>query len=128
MAYLVNSPSHLGGRAIPEDTQIYVPPFVLQRAPQYWPESPDEFMPERWINEKAGQNSAAFIPFSFGPSNCVGRHLARREMVMVISTLVRTFDMEFAEGFDWKGWPDTLHDYFVSGRGPLVVQLQRREV
>ena len=99
--------------------------YSLHRDPRYWP-SPDEFKPERWLTEQPGQNTAAFLPFSFGPSNCAGRHLARREMVTVMSALVRTFDMSFADGFDWEHWPDTLHDYFVSGRGPLLLQLRRR--
>ena len=102
------STSHYPIRLVPEGTQIYISPFVLQRDPRYWPEGPDEFRPERWLAQPAGQNAAAFIPFSFGPSNCAGRQLARREMVLVISTLIREFEMAFADDFDWEAWPDTL--------------------
>ena len=87
-------PSHLGGRVVLENTQIYVPPFVLQRYTQYRLLSSDEFILARWLCEKAGQHgSAAFICFSFGSSNCEGRYLARRELVVVISALARTFDL-----------------------------------
>lgn len=111
-------------RFVPEGTQIYLPPYVVQRDSRYFPDSPDSFMPERWLSLQ--DPPAAFIPFSYGPSNCAGRHLARREMLMVMAVLVRKFNMTFAEGSDWKKWPSTLHDFFVSSRGPLLVELSAR--
>lgn len=46
---------------------------------------------------------------------------------MVISLLLRKFELRFAEGFDVEAWPGTLHDYFVSARGPLLIRLQTRQ-
>ena len=45
---------------------------------------PDTFWPDRWLiaegiqesKEKITHNPDAFIPFSFGPANCVGKNLA----------------------------------------------------
>ena len=113
---------------IPEDTQVYIPPYVLQRDPRYFPTRPDTFEPERWLDESAyaGQFATAFIPFSFGPSNCVGRHLARKEMVTVMTLLLHKFDIEFSDGFDGQRWTESLHDYFVTARDPLLVKLQLR--
>lgn len=45
---------------------------------------------------------------------------------MVMSLLLKKFEMRFAEGFDEDAWPGTLHDYFVSARGPLMVRLRMR--
>lgn len=112
---------------IPENTQIYIPPYVLHRDSRYFPDSPDSFVPERWLSSTDSQNSStAFIPFFYGPANCAGRHLAKREMLMVMSFIVKKFDVQFAEGFDHARWPLTLHDYFVSSRGPLLIRLSVR--
>lgn len=69
---------------------------------------------------------SAFIPFSFGPSDCVGKTLARDEMMMVVSALMQRFDFEFSDGFHSKGWPKTVRDYFVTVRGSLHVKLRAR--
>ena len=71
-------------------------------------------------------NEVAFIPFSYGPANCVGRQLARMEMRMVVCLLVQTFDFEFADGFDKDGWLGTVHDHLVSTRGPLMLRVTER--
>ena len=100
---------------------------MLQRDARYYPDTPDEFVPEQWLEPRAGQNTDAWIPFSYGPAHCVGRYLAKREMLMIMSMLVQTFDMRFADGFDWARWPASYQDYFVSSRGPLLVKLTPRE-
>ena len=35
-------------------------------------ENPDEFKPERWLEKADIKDPFAFIPFSSGPSNCIG--------------------------------------------------------
>ncbi|EKM52485.1 uncharacterized protein PHACADRAFT_198544 [Phanerochaete carnosa HHB-10118-sp] len=117
----------IAGHVIPEGTQIYLPPYVYHRNPCYWPGATDDFVPERWLEPAAQQNFAAFVPFSYGPANCVGKNLARREMTMVVSLLVQKFEFTFADGFDWQAWPDTLRDYFILTRGPLLVTLRERQ-
>lgn len=114
-------------RFVPESTQIYVPPYSLHRDSRYFPHAPNQFIPERWLNEHEKQNSAAFIPFSFGPANCVGRLLARREMLMFASAVLHKHRLALAAGFNREAWPSTLHDHFVSTRGPLMVVLTSRD-
>ena len=114
---------------LPPGTQVYVPPYAIHRDPRYFSPSPDDFIPSRWLadNDLGGSvNRLAFIPFSYGPANCVGRQLAWMEMRMVISAMVQKFDMAFAEGFDQDGWLGTLEDHFISTRGPLMVKLTAR--
>lgn len=45
---------------------------------------------------------------------------------MVASLLLQRFEMRFADGFEWEKWPETLHDYLVSARGPLMVTVKTR--
>ncbi|KAJ7735244.1 cytochrome P450 [Mycena maculata] len=120
----------VAGRFIPEDTQIYIPPYSMHRSPEYFFPSPEKFDPDRWLRaQKPGEmlNMAAFIPFSYGAANCVGKSLAWREMLMVASTLVKKFDMRFADGFQSEKWLDNLQDVFITNiAGPLLVVLSRR--
>ena len=122
----------LAGRYVPPGTQVYVPPYVLHRDPRFFSPAPDTFFPSRWLSAKDGAptgnvlDRTAFIPFSYGPANCVGRQLARMEMRMVVSALVQKFDFAFADGFDRDGWPGTMHDHLVSSRGPLMLKVTER--
>ena len=116
----------LNSSAIPEGTQIYVPPYSLHRDPRYFSPAPDSFKPERWLEADKAMNPLAFIPFSYGPANCIGRQMARQEMLMFASILLQNFTFSFAKGFDSGAWPDQLHDYFVTTRGPLMLHVERR--
>ncbi|KAJ7172021.1 cytochrome P450 [Mycena filopes] len=119
-------------RFIPEDTQIYIPPYALQRSPSNFFPAPDKFDPDRWLRPQSPDsdevlNLAAFIPFSFGSANCVGKALAWREMLMVSSKLVRKFELKFAEGWRSEEWLENLQDVFVTSIGePLLVEISRR--
>ncbi|KAJ7080336.1 high nitrogen upregulated cytochrome P450 monooxygenase 2 [Mycena belliarum] len=119
----------VAGRFIPEGTQIYIPHYSLHRRAEHfsWPE---KFDPDRWLRaQQPGEvfNQAAFIPFSAGAANCVGMRLAWREMLMVTSTLLRNFNLRFADGFQPNEWLDELQDVFVTSiGGPLQVVISPR--
>ncbi|KAG6836962.1 hypothetical protein H0H93_000354 [Arthromyces matolae] len=121
-----------GGRFIPEGTQVYIPPYSIHRNSKYFAPRSDEFEPERWLSGTEDPNytlnTNAFIPFSYGPANCVGRNLARREMLMVASAIIHKFDLSFENGFNSESWINGLHDYFVTQRGPLMVKLSHRVI
>lgn len=69
---------------IPEGTTASINIFATQRDPRNFSPSPDLFWPDRWLIAQGLQpaptgfvhNGTAFIPFSFGPSNCAGKPLA----------------------------------------------------
>ncbi|KAJ7633024.1 high nitrogen upregulated cytochrome P450 monooxygenase 2 [Roridomyces roridus] len=121
----------VAGRFIPEDTQIYIPPYSLHRNEAYFSD-PEKFDPDRWLRPPTDDsewkhNTGAFIPFSYGAANCVGKVLAWREMLMVASTLLRRYEMRFAQGDETARWTDGLRDYFVTSmKGPLMVEMGRR--
>jgi len=129
----------IAGYFLPEGTQVWVPPQIFHLNPTYFSPRTAEFVPERWLNSKGSdeeenshqsakfQNDMnAFLAFSFGPANCAGRNLARQEIMMVMSLLLHTFEFKFANGFDWKSWPQKLKSYFVTIRPPLKVVITRR--
>lgn len=125
----------LGGYRVPRYTEILILPYIFHRDPANW-ERPDEFVPERMMNEgyetrrtsSSGGSAAkeeegevgeeftssslsstsranslqtriarigqkkAFLPFSLGPRNCVGRPLALLEVRVVLIKLIQKFD------------------------------------
>ncbi|KAL4259956.1 Cytochrome P450 superfamily protein [Pleurotus pulmonarius] len=120
----------IAGRVVPENTEVYVPAFSLHRSPRYFSPCPDIFWPDRWLSKEHTEsfNPNTYIPFSHGPANCVGRNLAKREIMMLSSLLIQTFDMRFEEGFDPSTWEEKLHDHLVLTRAPLPVVLTPRHV
>jgi cytochrome P450 len=82
----------LGEYFVPAGTEIYVPPYFIQRHPGVW-EEPDRFDPDRFQPDNSKlRHRLATIPFSAGPRNCIGALFARVEMqihLMTIATHLR---------------------------------------
>ena len=99
---------------------------------------PDTFLPQRWIGTETEttssepplgittHNPAAFIPFSYGPTACVGKNLALMEIRFVVTHMVQRYEFRATSEYDVKEWEDTLRDYFVLLRGPLMVNVAPR--
>lgn len=41
---------------------------------EIWGKDADQFRPERWLEKQLPSNPNAFIPFSIGKRNCIGKH------------------------------------------------------
>ncbi|KAJ7864741.1 cytochrome P450 [Mycena olivaceomarginata] len=120
-----------GGKMIAGRTRTSTSqPYSLHRSAENFSPSPEQFDPDRWLRpQTTGEvlNMAAFIPFSYGAANCVGKPLAWREMLMVTSTLLKKFNLRFADGFESDDWLGNLHDAFITSiDGPLLVEISRR--
>lgn len=61
------------GLILPANTQITIHVFDIHRNALYW-DAPDEFRPERFLPENSqDRHTFAYIPFSAGQRNCIGR-------------------------------------------------------
>ena len=114
---------------IPEWTQIILHTYSIHRDARYF-HSPDAFLPERWFSKgsPAGEhNTAAFFPFSYGPTICVGKNLAVMEMRMVLCWILRHFRFSRAPGVVYEGWEAKIQDWFAVHQEPLLVSVSLRE-
>ena len=62
-----------GGYHIPAGCDLMLLIYALHRHPDIYPQ-PDVFRPERFMPEQStGRHPFAYIPFSAGPRNCIGK-------------------------------------------------------
>jgi cytochrome P450 len=85
----------IGGQAISKGTTIILGMYATHRDEKLW-ERPNEFYPERFVNPEmeTERHKYAFFPFGGGLHNCIGRHFAELEMMMIIVTLLRDFTVK----------------------------------
>ncbi|KAH9035423.1 cytochrome P450 [Lactarius hengduanensis] len=106
-------------RIIPEETQLCLHTYSIHRDPRnFHTVTPEAFLPERWLSTGAPvgeHNTAAFFPFSYGPTICVGKNLALMEMRMVLCWVLRRFRFSSAPGYRQYYKENTV------GRGSGVV-------
>uniref|UniRef100_H2ZJC2 Uncharacterized protein n=1 Tax=Ciona savignyi TaxID=51511 RepID=H2ZJC2_CIOSA len=66
--------------------------FALHRNVHVW-EDPEVFDPERFNPENTNQRSPhAFLPFSAGSRNCIGRNFAMNEIKIAVGQVLRKFE------------------------------------
>uniref|UniRef100_A0A0K8TV51 Cytochrome p450 n=1 Tax=Epiphyas postvittana TaxID=65032 RepID=A0A0K8TV51_EPIPO len=75
-----------GRITLPVGTSLAIPIHILHRDPKYWDE-PNKVKPERFLPENSKtRNPNAFVPFSLGPMDCLGRVYAT---VMIKTIVIR---------------------------------------
>ncbi|KAF5003748.1 hypothetical protein FDECE_9719 [Fusarium decemcellulare] len=94
---------------IPPGVRVQSHGFTIHRNPDVFP-SPDEWIPERWLNqrpEKLAEMRRWFWAWGSGGAMCIGSNIATHSMKHCIagvytnykSSIVSAPDMELAEGF-----------------------------
>ncbi|HEY0213925.1 MAG TPA: cytochrome P450 [Paenirhodobacter sp.] len=91
-------PVHFRGRSIAKGSQIVISPWHLHRHDRIW-DNPDGFDPARWDSENGRAAArAAYIPFSTGPRVCPGAGFAMAEGPLLLSMILREFQITPVEG------------------------------
>lgn len=106
--------------------------YTLNRDPGCF-HSSTSFLPERWLsNEIQNPDSSfyydkrdAFQPFSVGPRSCLGQHLARAELRLVLAKLIWKFDFAAVRGkvLEWE----QLRTFLLVEKKPVMVNMGIRQ-
>ena len=102
---------------VPPNTMIRLAVPAAHRNPKFWPHGPpkdpaklafsldnldndlEEFKPERWLPEKAGESlytplRGSYVPFSDGQRACLGKRFAQVEIVAALAVVLRDYSVE----------------------------------
>ncbi len=94
--------TEVGGYLIRAGTQVLGNIYSIHHDPRYW-DSPDEFIPERFLPQPDGSAAAAltspaFIPFGTGHRRCPGRRFAETTVWLHITRLLHGLRFETPSG------------------------------
>jgi cytochrome P450 len=89
----------LGDIAVPARTIVLASQYLLHRDERFWPRA-NEFLPERWLDEKAqeGRPKFAYFPFGGGARICIGDGFAWTEGVVMLAVMARRWRFEAVPG------------------------------
>ncbi|HEX9981826.1 MAG TPA: cytochrome P450 [Thermoanaerobaculia bacterium] len=82
----------IGGYAIPEDSIVYVSPYILHRHEEFWPDA-EAFRPERFAEDA---RPPGYLPFGAGPHHCIGAGFAMMEARTIIPAVLRRCRLELS--------------------------------
>ena len=94
--------TEVGGYLVPAGTQVLGNIYSIHHDPQYW-DSPNEFIPERFLPQEDGSmspalTSPAYLPFGTGHRRCPGRRFAETTVWMHVTRLLHRLRFETPEG------------------------------
>ncbi|KAL1676329.1 cytochrome P450 [Schizophyllum commune] len=119
------------GRWIPPHTTVHVPVYTMHRDRANFGPRADQYIPERWLSDEEQArmiadigkdshltaadlkpcNSQAFMPFSAGYGNCVGRALGLQNVKLTLATLVHHYTISHECGFDPHKYDASFREY-----------------
>jgi len=96
------------GVVIPGGSSAWVPVLHLHFDRKSWGSDAAVFSPERWLQNDGGFPTGAFVPFSHGPRECLGKAYAELQSVNAIALLLKHFDFSVPADFEFN----TIHTGF----------------
>lgn len=110
------------GDFIPPYTQVWIGQHLVMSDERNFTQAA-EFLPERWMRDENGKGNElvkdrrAWFPFGNGAHSCPGKLLAMEEMRLIISFILREFDVRFEEkggqSFNYEEWAADWKDFFA---------------
>ncbi|KAJ5683057.1 hypothetical protein N7462_006222 [Penicillium macrosclerotiorum] len=126
----------IAGTKIPKGTTIALCPQAINRHPEFWGETADQFLPERWIDtdEKTGKQTVnkhggastnfAQITFLHGPRACIGKDFAKAEFRCAVAGLFGQFRLQLKEPGQKMTFGGTLTSQPIEGMHLKLTKLE----
>ncbi|XP_072836625.2 cytochrome P450 2J6 [Pogona vitticeps] len=115
----------LSGYVIPKGTAVMINIHSIHHDESLW-KSPNKFDPSNFLNEKGEfVKPEAFLAFSAGPRVCLGENLARMELFLFFTSMLRNFQVSWP---DESSAPDCSPQFGVTlSPLPFKVSLKQRQ-
>lgn len=85
------------GIKIPAGTTVIPYIYGVHHNEAYW-ENPEVFDPSRFENNNAKKNHPfAHIPFGGGPRVCIGQNMAKMQILLVMTAIIRNYNFELTQ-------------------------------
>lgn len=111
------------GYHLPAGTMVFIPPYVVHRNPEVFPE-PERFDPERFTEEEeANRHRHAFIPFGAGHRICIGNSFAMMEAALIVARLAQSYRFRLNPGQTVEINPQVT----MSVKGGLRMTVEKRQ-
>uniref|UniRef100_A0A0E0ESN4 Uncharacterized protein n=1 Tax=Oryza meridionalis TaxID=40149 RepID=A0A0E0ESN4_9ORYZ len=97
--HVAREDASVGGYDIPAGTRVLVNVWTIARDPALW-DSPEEFMPERFIGSKIDVKGQDFqlLPFGSGRRMCPGYSLGLKVIQLSLASLLHGFEWRLPDG------------------------------
>ncbi|CAG7835657.1 unnamed protein product [Allacma fusca] len=85
---------NLGGYSIAKGTVVVSMTVAIHNDPDIWAD-PQVFLPERFLTADGSRNinHEAFFPFGVGKRACPGKHLAKHNLFIFVSSIFQRFSL-----------------------------------
>ena len=101
---------------------MIISPYGIQRNPAFWSD-PDTFRPERFEpGQEENQNKYLYLPFGAGPRICLGQSFAIMESLLIMATLLNSFNARRWDSTPIKPKPMVT----LRTSAPLLLRLELR--
>ncbi|XP_055336541.1 cytochrome P450 2C15-like [Paramacrobiotus metropolitanus] len=88
----------IDGYTVPKGTLLAPNLYSIHHDPRYW-KNPDKFDPTHFLDASGKvTHPTGFAPFQVGKRSCLGEALAKMELYLFISNIVKNFNLENAPG------------------------------
>ncbi|MGO4913293.1 cytochrome P450 [Leeuwenhoekiella sp. W20_SRS_FM14] len=105
---------------IAQNTSLLFSIYEIHRDANFW-EDPNNFNPDRFIEDTSIKYSPYYYPFGAGPRMCIGNNFAMYEMILAIAELVKRFKIEF------KASPIEINPLITLKPKDAILQFTKRE-
>ena len=100
--HMATEDTEVGGYLIPAGAQVLGNIYSIHHDPRFW-DSPDDFIPERFLPQADGSPAAAltnnaFIPFGTGHRRCPGRRFAETAVWLHLTRMLQRLRFETPDG------------------------------